>query len=62
MAGNHVPIYNQILNVVYIKIFVEKVTKVVQYLKCFGAGQKISQVTFNGIDWRKDAKHARKNV
>jgi len=28
--------------------------------ECFGAGQKISQVTFNGIDWRKDAKHARK--
>ncbi|KAA0779280.1 pentapeptide repeat-containing protein [Bacillus sp. AR2-1] len=28
--------------------------------ECFGAGQKISQVTFNGIDWRKDAKYARK--
>ncbi|PFD88332.1 hypothetical protein CN275_15880 [Bacillus anthracis] len=28
--------------------------------ECFGAGQKISQVTFNGVDWRKDAKHARK--
>ena len=28
--------------------------------ECFGAGQKISQVTFNGIDWRKEAKHARK--
>ncbi len=28
--------------------------------ECFGAGQKVSQVTFKGIDWRKDAQHARK--
>ncbi|RFT65137.1 pentapeptide repeat-containing protein [Bacillus clarus] len=28
--------------------------------ECFGAGQKISQVTFKGIDWRKDAEHAKK--
>ncbi|AJH19604.1 pentapeptide repeats family protein [Bacillus mycoides] len=27
--------------------------------ECFGAGQKISQVTFKGIDWRTDAEHAR---
>ncbi|WP_243523259.1 pentapeptide repeat-containing protein [Bacillus pseudomycoides] len=26
--------------------------------ECFGAGQKVSQVTFEGVDWRKDSKHA----
>ncbi len=62
MAGNHVPIYNQILNVVYIKIFVEKGYKGCTVFECFGAGQKISQVTFNGIDWRKDAEACEKNV
>lgn len=28
--------------------------------ECFGAGQKVSQVTFEGVDWRKDSKHAKK--
>ncbi|MEN1936575.1 pentapeptide repeat-containing protein [Paenibacillus sp. 102] len=28
--------------------------------ECFGAGQKVSQVTFEGVDWRKDSKHAQK--
>lgn len=27
--------------------------------ECFGAGQKVSQVTFEGVDWRKDSKHAK---
>ncbi|MEU6170912.1 pentapeptide repeat-containing protein [Streptantibioticus parmotrematis] len=27
---------------------------------CFGAGQKVSQVTFEGRDWRGDAKRARR--
>ncbi|WJE50884.1 pentapeptide repeat-containing protein [Bacillus cereus] len=26
--------------------------------ECFGAGQRVSQVTFKGVDWRKDSKHA----
>lgn len=60
MAGSHVLTYNQILNVAYIKILEEKGYKGCTVFECFGAGQKISQVTFNGIDWRKDAKHARK--
>jgi len=28
--------------------------------ECFGAGQKVSQVTFEGVDWRGDSKHAKK--
>ncbi|KEK22635.1 pentapeptide repeat-containing protein [Bacillus gaemokensis] len=28
--------------------------------ECFGAGQKVSQVTFEGIDWRKSPEHAKK--
>jgi uncharacterized protein YjbI with pentapeptide repeats len=27
--------------------------------ECFGAGQKVSQVTFHGVDWREDAETAR---
>ncbi|WP_459502315.1 pentapeptide repeat-containing protein [Bacillus sp. C1] len=28
--------------------------------ECFGAGQKISQVTFGGVDWREGPEHAKK--
>ncbi|MGG2092591.1 pentapeptide repeat-containing protein [Bacillus sp. S13(2024)] len=28
--------------------------------ECFGAGQKVSQVTFEGVDWLKDPKRAQK--
>ncbi|WP_276914795.1 pentapeptide repeat-containing protein [Aneurinibacillus aneurinilyticus] len=27
---------------------------------CFGAGQKVSQVTFAGVDWREDSEKAKK--
>ncbi|WP_000230071.1 pentapeptide repeat-containing protein [Bacillus cereus] len=28
--------------------------------ECFGAGQKVSQVIFEGIDWRENQEHAKK--
>ncbi|MGE8205584.1 pentapeptide repeat-containing protein [Heyndrickxia sp. NPDC080065] len=28
--------------------------------ECFGAGQKVSKVTFDGVDWRKDPEVAKK--
>ncbi|PFK43250.1 oxetanocin A resistance protein [Bacillus cereus] len=28
--------------------------------ECFGAGQKVSQVTFKGVDWREGPGHAKK--
>ncbi|PEE37548.1 pentapeptide repeat-containing protein [Bacillus pseudomycoides] len=28
--------------------------------ECFGAGQKVSQVTFEGVDWREGPEHAEK--
>lgn len=28
--------------------------------ECFGAGQKVSQVTFEGVDWREGPEHAKK--
>ena len=28
--------------------------------ECFGAGQKVSQVTFEGVDWRGNPEHAKK--
>ena len=60
MVVNHVPIYNQIFKCSIHKNLRGKGYKGCTVFECFGAGQKISQVTFNGIDWRKDAKHARK--
>ena len=56
---NLVQIYNQIINVVYIEDLRGKGYKGCTVFECFGAGQKISQVTFKGIDWRTDAEHAR---
>lgn len=28
--------------------------------ECIGAGQKVSQITFGGMDWKKDSKNAQK--
>ncbi len=58
MVVNRVPTYNQICSIH--KNLRGNGYKGCTVFECFGAGQKISQVTFKGIDWRKDAEHARK--
>ena len=60
MVVNHVPTYNQIFKCSIHKNLRGKGYKGCTVFECFGAGQKISQGTFKGIDWREDAKHARK--
>ena len=62
MVVNLVQIYNQIHKCSIHRDLRGKGYKGCTVFECFGAGQKISQVTFKGIDWRKDAEHAQKNV
>lgn len=47
-GGKPCSTYNQILNVVYIKIFVEKVIKVVQYLNVLALGRKFLKLHLTG--------------